>query len=222
MKKSTGILLISAVLLNTSFLAAQGEQKFLVDDPANRNSITFKSEAPLEDIVGTTNKVTGYVTFNPDEPTSNGMAEFTVPVSSLNSGIPLRDEHIRSAGWLNAEAYPDIRLKLDRVVDAELLRETEASRTFELTVSGELTLHGITRPVEMEARLSYLPESEKTRTRLPGNLLAVRTGFTVKLADFGITGPEGMEIIGAKVSETIDIEVSLFASTVTPAQAEKN
>ena len=209
-------------IISVPVLAADGEQKFIVEDPANRNTITFKSEAPLEDIVGTTNQLTGYVTFNPDNPKENGFAEFTVEVSSLSTGIPLRDEHMRSAGWLNAESHPDIKLKLNNITKAELVKKTDSSRTFNLQVSGELTLHGVTSPVEMSARVSYLPESEKTRTRLPGNLLAVRAKFSVKLSDYNITGPEGMAVIGAKVSETLEIEVNVFASTVTPAQAKKN
>jgi len=222
MRKATLTLIAVALISGAAPLAAQELQKFLVDDPAGRNTITFESEAPLEDIVGTTNQVTGYVTFNPDNPEQNGKAEFTVPVSSINTGIPLRDEHMRSAGWLNAESYPNIKLVIDTVESAELVKETEASRTYDLVLSGEFSLHGFTRPVEMEARVTYLPESERTRTRLPGNLLAIRTEFDVTLADFGITGPAGMEVIGAKVSETVEIEVSLFASTVLPEQARKS
>ncbi len=214
--------LLLVILINVPVLAAGGGQRFIAEDPANRNTVTFKSEAPLEDIIGTTNQVTGYVNFNPDKPLENGFAEFTVPVNSLSTGIPLRDEHMRSAGWLNAEANPDIKLILNKVSKAELVKQTDSSKTFDLTVSGELTLHGITRPIKMEARISYLEESERTRTRLPGNLLAIRAGFPVKLADFNITGPEGMAVIGVKVSEILEIEVNLFASTITPAQAKNN
>ena len=215
-------LLLLFISSGTLLSAAGGEQKFIVEDPANRNTVTFKSEAPLEDIIGTSNQLTGYVNFNPENPAENGYAEFTVPVTSLKTGIPLRDEHMASAGWLDAAAFPEIKLKLDKVTGAELVKETDSAKTFDLDVAGELTLHGVTRPVAMSARVSYLPESEKTRTRLPGNLLAVRTSFQVNLADFKITGPEGSSTIGAKVSETLEIEVSLFASTITPAQASKN
>jgi len=38
---------------------------FHIDDPMSRNSVTFKSTAPLEDIVGTSNEITGYIQFNP-------------------------------------------------------------------------------------------------------------------------------------------------------------
>jgi len=208
------MILFVTMLLISPLAAAGGEQKFVVDDPAGRNSVTFKSEAPLEDIVGTSNQITGHIIFNPENPGEKGSAEFTVPISSLNTGIPLRDEHMRSEDWLDAGSYPDIKLNLDRVLEAKLVRETASGKTFEARVAGEIDLHGVTRPVEVESRLSYLPESEKTKTRLAGNLLAVRAEFEVRLADHGITGPQGMEIIGAKVGEVITIEVSLVAGTV--------
>ena len=91
---------------------------FYLDDPMNRNSITFKSEAPLEDIVGTSNKITGYIAFDPMAPKKGGHGEISVPISSLNTGIPLRDEHLRSADWLNADAYPDIHLKSFAVAES--------------------------------------------------------------------------------------------------------
>lgn len=222
MKKFYASIFLMTLITIYSSLSAAGEQKFSVDDPAGRNTVTFKSEAPLEDIVGTSNKITGYIVFNPDNPGEGGFAELSVPVSSLKTGIPLRDEHMQSAGWLDAGSYPEITLKLNKVLDARVLKETDSSRTFNVTVSGELNLHGVSKPVEMEARLSYLAESEKTKTRLPGNLLAVRTGFDVKLADHNITGPEGMEVIGAKVGEVISIEVSLVAGSVNPEKSEGN
>lgn len=46
--------------------------------------------------------------------------------------------------------------------------------------------------------------------RVPGNLIAGRTSFDVALEDFGVRGVQGA--VGAKVSETIKIDVSFFAS----------
>jgi len=227
MKNSRNLLLaLTLVILGTTAFSQSGQNtdngyKFYFDDPMNRNTITFKSEAPLEDIIGTSNQISGYITFDPNKPTNSGFADLTVPVSSLNTGIPLRDEHLRSAGWLNAGVYPDINLKLDKVEKAVLLKENEKSKTFELTVSGQFTMHGITNKVEIPTRLTYLQKSEMTKTRLPGNLLAVRANFSIPLADYKVTGPEGMAIIGAKVGEEIKISVNLMGSTVSQSMAQE-
>jgi len=214
MNKSLFIIpVLLGLAVSSAAIAGEAPLKFVANDSAGRNNVTFKSEAPLEDIVGTTNQLTGHINFDPGNPGKGASAEFTVPVASMTTGIPLRDEHMKSKGWLNAADYPEIRLRLDRVTEAELVSNSGDARTFNLKVSGELTLHGSTAPVEVAARVSYLPESEQTRKRLPGDLLAVRARFPVRLADFGITGPEGSGTIGSKVGETIEIEVRLVAGT---------
>jgi polyisoprenoid-binding protein YceI len=218
---STALVLL--IVSAGSFAFADGNgHKFYVDDPTGRNAITFKSEAPLEDIVGTTNQITGYINFNPDNPTSDGFTELTVPVASLNTGIPLRDEHMRSPGWLNADANPNIMLNLKSVKKAEMVKEMDNARTYELIVTGDFTLNGITKSIEFSARVTFLSENEMTKMRLPGNLLAVRAGFSVPLADYNITGPENMPIIGSKVSEEIEVSVNIMGTTTPPSMAQEN
>ena len=91
--------------------------------------------------------------------------------------------------------------------------------TYDLTIIGDFSLHGMTRKIEFPGRITYLKESEATQQRLPGNLLAARAAFEVKLKDYGVTGPEGMNIIGSKVGETLSIEVSLMGNSQEPEMA---
>ena len=62
-------------------------QVFSVEDPMGRNTVTFKSTAPLEDIVGTSNQITGQLAFDPNNPNAGGHGELVVPVKSLESMI---------------------------------------------------------------------------------------------------------------------------------------
>ena len=55
--------------------------------------------------------------------------------------------------------------------------------------------------------------------KMPGNLLGVRASFEVALADFGIVGPAGKDLIGSRVGETVSLEVSVFASDKKPTVA---
>ncbi len=220
--KAAKIILFSltALLLMSSSLFAQGMKDgkvFYVNDPVGRNAVTFESTAPLEDIVGTTNDIKGHLVFDPNNPKKGGHGELMVTVTSLNTGIPLRDEHLKSADWMNAEEYPYITLKIDKVSDMKKVKETESAVTYDVTAHGDLTINGKTKSVSIPGRISYLPESEMTQSRLPGDILAVRTSFDVVLADYGINGPEGKNIIGAKVGETIAIELSIMGSTGSEA-----
>lgn len=204
---------------NMKTMAAHSGQVFSVEDPMGRNTVTFKSTAPLEDIVGTSNQVTGKLVFDPMNPKAGGHGELTVPVKSLNTGIPLRDEHLAGADWLNAEKNPNITFAITEVRNIKEVKSTRDATTFEVTAVGDFSLNGKTRKISVPARITYLKESEATKQRLPGDLLAARTTFEVALADFGITGPDGMNLIGSKVGETVEVDLSLVASSTGGAMA---
>ena len=187
---------------------------FYISDPMSRNTITFSSEAPLEDIVGTTNQITGYFVFDPANLEKGAKGRLSVPVSSLTTGIPLRDEHLQNDMWLNAETYPTISFEITKVKNVKVIKKTDNFTTYELQVSGPFKLHGKTKTIEATARITVLPESDQTKQKMPGDLVAVRTSFEVNLADFGIKGFDG--VVGAKVSESIGVAVSLMASNMDP------
>lgn len=190
---------------------------FHATDPMGRNSVTFNSEAPLEDITGTTNELHGYLVFDPKKPTAGVRGQMVVPVAAITTGIPLRDEHMRSADWLDAASYPTIAFTVENSANVKEVKRTEAAQTYELTLVGTFALHGRSRQVRIPARVTFLRESEQTRMKLPGDLLAVRAAFDVRLEDYGITGGSMGQVVGSKLSDTIKAEVSLFASSKAPA-----
>lgn len=185
---------------------------FAVDDPMGRNAVTFKSTAPLEDIVGTSNKIVGQFVFDPSNPQNGGHGELSVPVKSLSTGIPLRDEHLAGADWLNADKNPKIQFKIAEVKNVRAVKSTPGAQTFDVVAVGDFSLNGVTKKISVPARITYLKESEITKQKAPGDLLAARTTFEVALADFGISGPKGMNLIGSKVGEKVEIELSVVAS----------
>lgn len=189
---------------------------FYIADPMKRDTITFNSRAPLEDIVGQTHTATGYIVFDPRYPTMGMRASFRVPAQSLETGIPLRDEHLRGDGWLEADLYPAIAFTVQDTKDVFLVKESPAFRTYNMTLMGPFSLHGRTVPIKVPARVTFMKESEKTKMKMPGDLCAIRANFEIRLKTFGINGPPGMDLIGSKVGETIEIHVSLFASSEVP------
>jgi polyisoprenoid-binding protein YceI len=195
---------------------AEAGTVFYIGDPVGRNMTTFTSEAPLEDIVGISNKIVGYAVFDPENPERGGAGKFAVPVATLDTGIPLRDSHLAGADWLDAVKHPFIEFRIHRVTGIDKVKETDEFQTFDATLVGDFSLHGKSKRIEVPARVTSLVESEKTRKRLPGDLLAGRAEFQVALADFGVTGPAGMGVIGSKVGETIEIEVRFTGSTHKP------
>jgi polyisoprenoid-binding protein YceI len=199
--------------------SATADSTFYVNDPAKRNQITFKSEAPLEDIIGLSNDITGKVVFNPLRPENGVKAEFSVPAGSFTTGIPMRDEHLASAAWLNAAEHAAINLQVTKINKITMVSRGEHTASFLADITANLTLRGKTNPVNFVARVTHLMEDERTKNKMPGDLLAIRAEFGVSLESFGIKGPDGKGLVGSKVSDDIIISVNLFASN-SPEMAE--
>lgn len=182
---------------------ASGEQTFSFTDPGSRNQATFFSTTPLEDINGLTNDVKGSATFNVSDLKSL-KGKVSVSVASIKTGIDLRDEHMRSAGWLNADAFPEITFNIKSVSKVKSL----ADNKLQATVIGDFTLQGVTKEVVADVTLTLLDESEKTKTRAPGDLLGVQAKFNVKLSDYGISN----KVVGNKVAEVVEVSVNVVGS----------
>ncbi len=79
-----------------------------------------------------------------------------------------------------------------------------------MKATGDFTLHGVTKQMTVPVTLTYLEESDKTKTRAPGDLLLLQTKFAIALADYQVKGTGGL--IGSKVGESIEIDVSIVGS----------
>ena len=72
-------------------------------------------------------------------------------------------------------------------------------------VAGKMSLHGVTRSVNAPVKITYLKDKLKDRTGKEGDLLVIRSTFTIKRSDFGIN-PGLME---EKVSNEIELILSI-------------
>ena len=208
MKKTLSIIAVLIFFTASMFaqgfkVKASGEQTFNFTDKGGRNQTTFFSTTPLEDITGLSNDVKGSVTFNINDVTTL-KGKVTVSVASIKTGIDLRDEHMRSAGWLNAESFPEISFEIKEVSSVKSTEDNKLTAK----VTGNFTLHGVTKEVMTDATLTYLDESEQTKMRAPGDLLGVQAKFNVKLSDYGVNN----KVVGQKVSENIEVSVNVVGS----------
>lgn len=196
------IMIFTVTILAQGFkVKASGDKTFTFAD--NKNQATFFSTTPLEDITGLSNDVKGSVTFNVgDLKTLKG--KVSVSVSSIKTGIEMRDGHLQSAGWLNAETYPEISFDIKKVSDVKSVADNKLTAK----VTGNYTMHGVTKEVTADATLTYLDASEQTKMRAEGDLLGVQAKFNVKLSDYGVNN----KLVGQKVSEDIEVSVNVVGS----------
>jgi polyisoprenoid-binding protein YceI len=164
---------------------------------AKLTNISFESKMDVEDIVGSSNQVKGWVKRN-----SAGRVTFAlkVPVKSLKTGIAMRDMHLRSPMWLNAKKFPHIQFKGTKATKL---------RNGKWRVSGVFTMHGVSRRMSVVVRVRKISAAIAARAGLGrANWLRLRTKFNLRLSHFGVKIP-GMA--AAKVNDKWTVKISLFA-----------
>jgi polyisoprenoid-binding protein YceI len=174
---------------------------------SQRTIVTFESETSVETIHGVTHTMSGSAEL--DFGKGEGTAELKVPVKSMDTGIPLRNEHMQSDSWLDEKKFPDIVFK------AKTLKRTasdEKSKKETWSYEGEITIHGVTKALSGEATVQRIPE-ELGRKLGEGEWVKVKTGFDVKLADFDVKIPE---VAAAKVNPVWTVTIDIFGTTVLP------
>ncbi len=163
---------------------------------AFKGKMVFQSKTPLEQVDGTA-EGKGELAINPADLTQMS-GSITVPVDTMLTGNARRDKHLRGADWLDAAQFPNITFKLGKV-DVVQQSKTGEVQSANLTVSGDFTLHGVTKPLKTEATMKW-----------KGTKAKITTKFKVALADFAVVGAQG--VVGSKVSGSIDVEVTLLGA----------
>jgi polyisoprenoid-binding protein YceI len=122
--------------------------------------------------------------------------EVDIDPSSVYSSEPKRDQHLRNADFLDVERFPLIHFQSTRI--SRLSRDTAL-------VAGDLTMHGICRPVEL--RVSEI--SAATRDPKGNIILAASATAKVNRKDFGLTWNTVLETGGLLVGDEILIDIDV-------------
>jgi polyisoprenoid-binding protein YceI len=115
----------------------------------------------------------GTLEFNPAEPTRSSIT-VTIPLSTLYTGVPALDEDFRSTDFFDTARFPTATFKSTRV-ERGALRE-------HLAVTGDLSLHGVTKSVTLDVRVIRI--GTNPRTSLP--TVGFEGTTTLKRSDFGL------------------------------------
>ena len=187
------------ILVSLTAAASAAPIEFDFKDPKGVNNVIFKTDAPLESINGTATGISGKVTFDPDNPAAIS-GTIIVQAGSLHLGNPMQKDHLHSDKWLDVAKYPEIRFEVVEVKNAKTKGNVTTAE-----VTGKMSLHGLTRTITAPVKITYLKDKLKDRTGKEGDLLVIRSTFTIKRRDFGIN-PGQME---EKVSDEIELILSI-------------
>jgi polyisoprenoid-binding protein YceI len=200
--------LVVAVSARAQRLAvpSSGPETVTFNDKVGHNQFIWVSDAPLESIKGSSEGVTGTLTIDPQD-LSKLRGTVETKTATMKTGNATRDNHLLSAEWMDVRRFPAISFSISGMKD---VKTTGNSATG--TALGTFTMHGVTKTLSVPFKMTYIPESDKTRQRAPGDLVMINADFTISLKDFNIAGTEGN--VGSKVGETIKISAQLFGNAV--------
>jgi len=162
----------------------------------DHSSIQFKiRHLTVSNVTGTFNKIKGTASVE-GEDLATLKVEVTIDAASVDTGHQKRDEHIRTADFLDVAKYPTITFVSKKVVKAE---------PGKLRITGDLTLHGVTREITVDL------EGPTPEIKDPwGNFRRGATG-TAKIdrRDFGITWNKALDTGGLVVGDEVGIQVDI-------------
>ena len=198
-------LLSSLLLAATASALCAAPLTFDFKDPKGVNNVQFHLDAPLESIAGTGSGITGAVTFDPADPAAT-TGKISVATSSLTVPNNMMGEHMRGKGWLDAEKNPEITFEVTKLQNAKTQGNVTTAEA-----TGKFTLKGVTKEITVPVKLTYLADSLGKRINKPevkGDLLVVRSEFTIKRSDFDVKAGQNED----RVSDEVKINLSLAGS----------
>ncbi len=205
MTRMTGI----AALL-AAFVPSAGHASAWDIDPMHSHASFTVKHLVISNVRGDFGKTTGQAVIDDGDITRSSV-EATIDVSTIDTRVSDRDNHLKSPDFFDVAKYPTITFKSTKV---------EKAGKGKLKVKGELTLHGVTRPVVLEVE-GPTPEIKgmKGETR---RALSATTKLNRK--DYGLTWSKMIEagpVVGDKVNIELSVELVKAAEAASQPEAKK-
>jgi len=167
-------------------------------DPEN-SSVGFVCKHVLSNVRGMFQQPSGSVTLDEATP-ANSKINATIDASSITTGVEERDTHLKSADFFDVAKYPTIAFVSTSV--------TKSSAT-SYSVTGDLTMHGVTKPVTLAVTASA------PFMHAGGIRRGIEATTSVNRKDFGLVWDYPGEgpgiVVGNEIKITIDAELVLQA-----------
>lgn len=153
----------------------------------------------IANVHGQFNSISGQIYFDSNKISSTTFA-FSIDVNSIITGVKKRDNHLKNKDFFHHEKYPKITFKSSAV---------ERSGFNTCRVAGDLTIHGITKPISVDVEFFGSIKSPFGETSMG---FAAKTVLNRK--DFDIKWNESMENGGFMVGRDVRIFIDIEADKV--------
>lgn len=123
-----------------------------------------------------------------DNNISDSKLSSVIQVSSINTGIPDRDTHLKSADFFDAETYPSITF------ESESIQQIDYSH---FNVSGKFSMHGVTKEVVLPFQI----------VKLDGNTIGFKCETTINRLEYGVGSGFKHTSMPDFLAENINVEI---------------
>lgn len=183
--------LVLATLIAAASFSAQAADKYDIDPTHTQVQFTY-NHLGFSNITGRFDEVKGDFLFDAADPTKSSVS-ITIPVASISTGVDKLDEHLLKADFFDAAQFPTATFKSTGVT---------AAGEGKLAVAGDLTIHGVTRPVVLDVTINGI--GEHPMRKLPAAGFDARA--TIKRSDFGVGAY--VPAVGDEVTLSITVEAT--------------
>jgi polyisoprenoid-binding protein YceI len=165
-------------------------------DPAHSVAEFKVKHMMISNVKGQFTKLSGGLVFD-ESNVGNSRVEVSAEAASIHTGDDQRDAHLKSPDFFGVETFPTLRFKSSGV---------RVVRVGELSVEGDLTIHGVTRKVNFTAEGPTPPSKDPW-----GNTrIAISATTKINRKDFGLTWNAALEtggiLVGEEVTITLDVQ----------------
>ncbi len=187
---------VAALAATLSLPAAAATSTWQIDPNHSAAQFAVRHLA-ISTVRGAFTKVNGTIQFD-DKDISKSSVEVTIDADSVDTRVPNRDKDLRSDHFFDVQKYPTITFKSTKVEQVE---------PGKLKVTGDLTIHGVTKPVVLDV------EGPTAAVKDPwGNQRAAANASTkINRQDYGVKWNATMDggglVVGDDVAITIDLEM---------------
>jgi polyisoprenoid-binding protein YceI len=189
MNKLISLTCLSALWIAHSAFAAD---TYVFDK--GHSSIGFQIRHLFSNVPGKFDDFTGTIQFDEANPEQSSV-EVTIQTASIDTGVKMRDDDLRSANFFDATKFPETTFKSKSV-------KKTGDNTFDVT--GDLTMHGVTKEVLLKVELIGKGAGPKN---------SVLSGWdattALKRSDFGLAWNkviEGTQVVGDDVKIELHVE----------------
>lgn len=167
-------------------------------DPAHTNARFEAKHLGIAFVDGQFKKLDGKVVTSSDKDFNNAKVNFNIDVNSIDTRVEMRDNHLKSDDFFNAEKYPTMKLT----------NATLSGKNGKFTLTGDLTIRDVTKKVAFNVVQNNGIITDpwgKTRAGFTATTTINRFDYGINYAD---KLPSGVFAVAPEINITINVEIT--------------